>query len=320
MDSHGHSNPRAHGKRLAFSDIAEHVHIWLKNTFGSYKVTYEYGGGLSPGCAASIITSDNTPLFIKAAQENSSDATVALFRHEHHVLMSLPPASYRPKLVGAYDSNNWVALVIEHIDGSYPDFTDATTMDTVAEMITCQAAELSPFPQSLNVLSLKDATQWWVPRWEEIRNNPSQFIPEQFVDFITETNVETNQRFERTKNSLHSETVCHFDIRNDNLLIQPDGTVMFLDWGIAMTGPRWVDLLILALQAPDPKTTNMFIDKWIPDELQETVTDFLILFGGSQAWNATQPAPPRQPALPGYLADDAARLLTTAQLRVTQTS
>ncbi|MCM3515590.1 phosphotransferase [Nocardioides sp. P86] len=45
--------------------------------------------------------------------------------------------------------------------------------------------------------------------------------------------------------------VVHFDIRDDNLLVRPDGGVVFLDWGAFGVGPAWTDPLLARLERVD---------------------------------------------------------------------
>jgi aminoglycoside phosphotransferase (APT) family kinase protein len=47
--------------------------------------------------------------------------------------------------------------------------------------------------------------------------------------------------------ALAGDTVAHIDVRTDNLLIGPDGTVTVVDWPHACLGPRWLDRLLLLI-------------------------------------------------------------------------
>jgi aminoglycoside phosphotransferase (APT) family kinase protein len=49
---------------------------------------------------------------------------------------------------------------------------------------------------------------------------------------------------------LPATTLCHFDIRDDNLLVREDGQAVVVDWGMARLGPAWTDLVLLAAQKP----------------------------------------------------------------------
>jgi hypothetical protein len=47
--------------------------------------------------------------------------------------------------------------------------------------------------------------------------------------------------------ALDGNTAVHYDVRADNLLLTPDGTVIFLDWPWARRGPAWLDTLMLLI-------------------------------------------------------------------------
>lgn len=306
--------PRASGKRRSFAEISPVVLEWLHSQFGELEIVREYKGGMSPGCATSIVTTAGRQLFIKAVDDDPDDVTADLFRHEAHVLSTLPTAGHRPSLLGCFDDGAWVALVMEHVKGDYPDFSDGTDLQRVADALKAQADELSPPPVALEIPSLGECIQWWVSRWEDITADPGRYLPVWAVP-LADGGLE---RAQRLIGQLPSETVCHFDVRNDNLLLGPDGDVIFIDWGIAMTGPKWSDLLMLALQDPDPIAVDRHLRAWISPDLEELLTDFLVAFGGSQAWDSQLPVPRRLPTLRAYLADDAERLLRAAAVRLGQ--
>ena len=48
---------------------------------------------------------------------------------------------------------------------------------------------------------------------------------------------------------LAAGTLCHFDVRHDNLLVRrTDGQVVTVDWGMSRRGPWWGDVFVLALE------------------------------------------------------------------------
>jgi hypothetical protein len=42
-------------------------------------------------------------------------------------------------------------------------------------------------------------------------------------------------------------TLVHCDVRADNLLVRPDGSVVVVDWPYGCVGPAWLDTLLLAM-------------------------------------------------------------------------
>ena len=305
--------PRASGKRRSLADISPVVLDWMRSQFGDFEIVKEYKGGMSPGCAASIRVGDGDRFFVKAVDDDPDDVTADLFRHELHVLENLPPSPHRPALLGGYDDGEWVAVVMEHVSGHYPDFGIEAEFDAVADMLSGQGRELSPPPSGLSVPSLRDTVQWWISRWEEIEERPEDFLPVWALGFA-DVGLGAARR---VADALPDDTLCHFDVRNDNLLIGDDGDVVVFDWGIAMTGPLWADKVMLALQLPDMAKSSSYISAWLDDDELGVVDDFLVAFGGSQAWDSRQPVQRRLPTLRDYLADDAERLLRAAQYRKT---
>ena len=53
-------------------------------------------------------------------------------------------------------------------------------------------------------------------------------------------------------NLVRGEALLHNDIRSDNILLTPDGRVVFVDWGMPCQGATWLDLMLFALTA-DPE-------------------------------------------------------------------
>lgn len=309
MDPHGHVNPRAAGKRISYLSIHPTVQQWVTKRFGECDILHEYSGGLSPGCAASLVSSTGHKIFLKAAPKKNNGVTVRLFEHEMNVLKSLPPGPHLPSVLHTYDSSEWIALAVEHIEGRYPDVNREQDMTLVHDALRTQEMSMSPPPTQLSIPGIKEIAQWWVPRWEEICATPHRFLG-------SYTSTILNGRY-RHKNipeyaktvigKFQDDTVCHFDIRNDNILIDNNEKVVFIDWGIAMTGPWWTDTVILALQAPTVRERLNYLQKWVPSSTMEIVIDFMILFGGSQSWNSQQDIPSH---LADYLQDDAERLLS----------
>jgi len=141
---------------------------------------------------------------------------------------------------------------------------------------------------------------------------PHQFLPAWAADRLEEL----LPRVLRLPRQLPESAVCHFDVRDDNLLIRPDGEAVILDWGMARRGPAWTDQVLRAVQKPTALQAQRWLDRWVPAEAQETVTNLLLAFGGSQTWNSKQPPRPALPSFAAFASEDAHRLLAIAQLRL----
>ncbi|TDE00339.1 phosphotransferase family protein [Jiangella asiatica] len=303
--------PRAVGVRLPYADIPDRVRRWVETTLGASVVSAEgQSGGMSPGCATRLRTSAGTTAFVKAVGASLNPETPALFRHEAAVLRALRPAPYRPGRLGDYDDGDWVALLLADVDGRYPDLADPHGPDAVAVRATLerQARELTPSPPGLHVRTLPEMAGRWLSRWQEIAADPARFLPEWAV---ARAGV-LHDRVATLPTRLATETLCHWDVRDDNLLIRPDGGVVIVDWGMACIGPAWGDAFALALTWAD----SPVFDELMRPADPETVTDLLLLFGGSQARRAAMPAPPGLPAFPAFCRRDADRQFAGAARRL----
>jgi hypothetical protein len=298
---------RATGSRLPYGSVPEPVRAWVSALAGAVSVVQEHRGGMSPGCATSLRAADGRLLFVKAVGAELNPQTVALFRYEAAILPVLPPVPYRPGLLAGYDRDGWAALLLEHADGRPPDFADPADRRAVADVVTAQVGELTPPPAGAQVLPLAETVRRWVARWSDVQADPAAYLP----GWAAVRTDELAARVRRLPDRLGTGTLCHFDIRDDNLLIRPDGSAVILDWGMARLGPPWVDPLLLALQVGTAAVRDHLGTLGPAD--REVAVDLLTAFGGSQSWNARQPARPGLPHYSAYCAADAARLLTAAR-------
>lgn len=114
-------------------------------------------------------------------------------------------------------------------------------------------------------------------------------------------------------------SLCHWDLRNDNMLIRPGGQAVIFDWGMARReGPAWADEFLLALEWAgtdriDGYLAEIILHHGTPPDL---VTNLLLAVAGSQAWRAREPAPPGLPNLPAFCRGQAQRMLRTVRRRV----
>lgn len=305
------SPPWAAGVRLAYQQIPDRVRAWVEQQLGSPVATaVTQQGGMSPGCAARLRTADEQTAFVKAAGADLNPQTPELFRHEIQVLSSLQSAAYRPQVVGHHDDGDWVALLLEDVDGHYPDLDDPAQADAVWSTVATQSTALTPPPAGLAITTLADNARRWAGGWATMTADPARFLPEWAVaqaDELAERAMALAAR-------LPVESLCHWDVRNDNLLIRPDGTVVIFDWGMSRLGPRWADLLLLSLTWADRPEFDARAATLDADPA--TVTDLLIGLGGWLAFRSTRDAPPGIPTMPAFQRREARRVLSAARRRL----
>ena len=96
---------RAAIDEIAGSPVADAVHL---------------DGGFSPGPAARCALADGRVVFVKAAGTELNPVSPEMHRREGQVLAGLHEHVPAPQLIGMFDDGDWVALVIEWIDGAMP--------------------------------------------------------------------------------------------------------------------------------------------------------------------------------------------------------
>lgn len=103
---------------------------------------------------------------------------------------------------------------------------------------------------------------------------------------------------------LVGDTLVHLDLRADNLLVTPSGSLVLLDWPWACTGPAWVDTVLLAIDMAangglDPAALvagSSVVQDVDPGDL----TDFLAGMAGMWAVSMRRPAPPGLPTIRAF--------------------
>jgi serine/threonine protein kinase len=271
-------------------------------------------GGMSPGCAVRLRTTSGQAAFLKAVGTELNPVTPQLFRDEISVLRRLPRAPYRPALLATFDEGGWVALLMEYVEGSHPDLTDTSDAAAAWRAVRAQARELTPGPPGLPVITMAQMAVRWAERWRIIAADPGHYLPGWAAADVTSL----LRRVESLPAKVTGPSLCHWDLRNDNMLIRPSGQAVIFDWGMARSnGPAWADEFFLALEWAGTDRIDGYLAEigthhGTPAAL---MTDLMLAIAGSQAWRSREPAPPGLPNLATFCADQARRLLQTVRRR-----
>ena len=205
---------------------------------------------MSPGCATRLVCEDGTRAFVKAVGTELNPKTPELFRREVTALTLIGSHELWADLRASYDDGDWVAILLEDVEGTHPDLDDDATMDTLlretdrlgqvlAERVPDPPA---PDPDNGGLADLRDGFHLWADAVARAGEIPPELLPD-WVRHDTAT-------WEPLVRALadHEVRLVHWDIRNDNLLERPTGELVFLDWGAASVGPTWVDPLLARLE------------------------------------------------------------------------
>jgi len=301
--------------------MPEHVQDWAADVIGSPVVAaHDQVGGMSPGCATRLVAEDGSRAFVKAVGRDLNPRTPELFRREVTALTLLGSHELWADLQGSYDDGDWVALLLEDVEGTHPDLDDDATMDTLlreTERLGQVIAERVPDPPAPDpdrggLADLRDGFHLWADAVARAGEFPAELLP----DWIRRDTA----TWEPLVRGLAEGDVrlVHWDIRNDNLLQRPTGELVFLDWGGAGVGPGWLDPLLARLERVD--------DPWFDAALASSpalvaagdlaVDAWLVGFAVFLAWRAHHAVDVNLPTLNDFRISESRRLLVGAERRL----
>jgi hypothetical protein len=250
------ASTRPQGVRIEWSQVAAPVRAAVERELGSEVVSARnHAGGFSPGTAARVELADGRVVFVKAVSSALNDVAVALHRAEAAVLARLPPAMPVPRLQARIDVDvdgvDWVALVIDHVDGAMPQ--RPWRPDELARVLAvfetaAQAGTPCPVP---DLRAADDHRLGGLARLDES-------ALDELLDPWSRDHVDELVALEAGwREAIVGDTLLQFDSRADNMLLGED-RVWLVDWPHAVVGAPWVDLLAFLPSAvldgaPDPE-------------------------------------------------------------------
>jgi hypothetical protein len=230
--------PLAASPRISWDEVPQHVRAAVEEGLGSpitSAVTQQ--GGFSPGAAVRVVCQDGRRAFVKAVGLSLNPDSPGLHRREIHAMSLLPDEVPAPRELTSYDDGDWVALVLEDVDGRRPDVPwrrgDVAAMSVALEQLarTRASEQLPAFADNVGMLT----------SWDKVAADP-EGIGEALLDRLPEMLAAQELAREVTL----GDALVHWDARADNVLIR-DGEAVLLDWAWASRGAPWLDSLLLAM-------------------------------------------------------------------------
>ncbi|MGW5318577.1 phosphotransferase [Nocardia thailandica] len=289
--------------RPAWSELPRSLQSRIEDQLGARVTSAENRpGGFTHGFASSLLLADGRRVFAKAIE--TGDALAATFRTEAVVSASLPPGTPAPAVLWHADLSGWVVTVFENVPGRHPRFDDPRELAAVLATIDLLPSLLDPCPAP-DVATVEDTLVPEMRCWTEfLRSGPPPDL-----------NPWATQHLDLLATHEHpwvahatGTALLHTDLRPDNLLRTPDGTVTVVDWASPCRGAPWIDLtamipsLLAASVDPDPILADH------TDVPREIAVSFLIALAGFWEYRSRLPPPPRSPNLRRHQADSTHRL------------
>jgi hypothetical protein len=233
----------AAGVRIGWGELPERVRHAVAEILGGAVVeATSQVGGFSPGSADRVRTAAGTRAFVKAVSSAQNEHSPHLHRQEAFITAALPVAAPAPALLGTYDDGDWVALVLQDIDGRHPATPwHPTELASVRVALRDLATALTPAPVDVPTAAERLGEDF--AGWHRLRDDPHPGL----APWATRRLDDLCALAERGLRALAGDTLTHTDIRADNLLIGPQGTVTVVDWPWAARGPAWLDTLLLLI-------------------------------------------------------------------------
>jgi hypothetical protein len=247
--------------------------------------------GFTPGFASVLTCADGSRHFVKAASTKAQRMFAEAYREEARKLAALPAEAPAAGLLWTLDVDDWFLLCLEHVEGRQPRRPWTTTdleasldaLETVAELLT-------PAPAGLGLEPLEVEFGPFPAFWDHVRaTRPALPHLEEAAALAA-----------RCAEVVGGDTLVHTDVRDDNVLVTPDGRAVLCDWNWPCVGAAWVDTLLLLV---GPRGDGLDVESVLAtrrltrDVPAESIDIVLALLVGFFLRQADEPVPPTSPHL-----------------------
>lgn len=241
---------RATARRPLWEQLPPAVRSLVQQQAGAVVLRASSAGtGFTPGFASRLDLDDGRRTFVKAASSADdrlhgwplSDA----YRDEVRKLAALPSGIGAPAVLWHRDveiaDERWIVVGFQYVDGAPPrrpwrldqlqlvldkliDVADALAVVPVElDLETVSAEILDGYADRLAAVRRREGASEWLDRVDELCTDAHDLLA--------------------------GDNIVHMDLRDDNILIGPEGDVWIVDWNWTVMGPPWVDLVCLLLSA-----------------------------------------------------------------------
>lgn len=293
---------RTEHSRTAWTDLPEAIHDLVGEILGG-QVTGAISqiDGFSPGSADRVATANGRRAFVKAIRREHNPGAFDLHRREIGVMSALPPTVSAPELLGSYDHDDWVALVLQDVEGRHPghagDGSDTrAVLDAFATFPLLGPAKQTGLPRVADELTDD------VRGWQDLIDDG---VEDDLPEWVQGRLPRLHEAAEAALANVDGDFLQHLDSRADNVLVDTTGTAWVIDWPWAGVGARWVDGLMYlfdcrvrgeTVDVDDLLRTHPLFDG-VP---ASSIDSVLSAVTGGFFNKARRPAPPNMPTLRGF--------------------
>ncbi len=291
------SPPPAEGVRVHWEQLPQSIRHAIEQRIGDRVVrSVTQPGGFSPGLAARLTTAGGRDVFVKAVSELANPDTPGMHRREAEVVAALPPEAPVPRLLWTFDEGGWVALGFEAIGGHAPaqPWREDELRFVIAGVHRLHEL-LTPSPIASETAAHVLATH--IKGWRDLQDAGG-------LDPWPGRNIDRLLALEAAApEAVAGDTLLHFDIRADNMLIAGD-KVYFVDWPWARIGAPFVEWVgfapsVFMQGGPQPQAVLRMAGLRVADDALNAVIASL---AGYFLAYARRPPPPGIPTVRAFQA------------------
>ncbi|QBR91654.1 phosphotransferase [Nocardioides euryhalodurans] len=276
-------------RRLEWPFLPPDLRAAIERRCGSPVVdAHTQRSGFTPGFASVLVCEDGSRHFVKAASVKAQRMFAEAYRVEARKLAALPEGVPAPRLLWTLEED-WVVLGIEHVASRQPARPwTVPDLDACLDSLETVAAALTPVPEALALDGFADELAGFPAYWERLHTLPGGLARVEEAAALAARFGEVTA----------GQTVVHSDLRDDNVLLDPDGRAWFCDWNFPVAGADWIDSLLMLI---GPRGDGLDVEEVIRrrpllrDVPAESVDIVLALVTGYFLASAQDPVPPTSP-------------------------
>ena len=288
-------SPLPHGRtarRLEWTFLPPYVRALVEQRCGAPVVeARSQGGGFTPGFASVLVCEDGSRHFVKAASTKAQRMFAHSYREEARKVRGLPSSAPAAALTWFHEDPDWVVLGLEYVEGRAPrrPWTQAD-LDASIAMLEHAARDLSPAPAAMALDTFAVEFRDFPGHWDHVRaTRPGLAHREEGAALAA-----------RFAEVTAGDTVVHTDVRDDNILVRPDGSAVLCDWNWPAVGAAWLDTVFLMI---GPRGDGLDVEAALAsaaltrDVPAEHVDIVLALLAAYFMRQSDEPVPPTSPHL-----------------------
>jgi hypothetical protein len=293
------------GNRPSWDDLPGFVRDRIEAELGDRVIAaVSQPAGFSPGLASRLTLANGSRVFVKAASATVNEVTAFLHRQEAAIAARLPRLSAVAPLVWTREWDDWIVLAFEDIEGCQPQLPwDERELARVVDALDEMWSALTPAPFEAPPARTRLGDAWW----PSLARTPERVPPwaSEHIDALAALEA-------RWPDASEGDTLLHYDLRADNLLLT-DAAVVVVDWPWASIGGAWVDAVLFLgfaeTQGAPPIETTLGMSALAGDIDDEAVDGLLAALAGFLLGNSLLPPPPGLPTIRAFQAQGAEGVL-----------